>query len=120
MSVLEPSNSEWAAPTVFMPKPDFFQRFCVDYRRLKEVTLRDAYPLPRMDDCLDSLGSAKVFSVLDANSGYWKLEVVDEDRDNTSFISHVGTYRFSRMAFGLRTAPTACQRSRDVLLASVL
>jgi hypothetical protein len=70
MGVIEPSTSEWAAPIVLIPKPDGSLRFCIDYRKLNEVTLRDSYPLPRMDDCLDSLGSATIFTTLDGNSGY--------------------------------------------------
>jgi transposase InsO family protein len=120
MGVIEPSNSEWAAPIVLAPKPDGSLRFCVDYRKLNEVTVRDSYPLPRMDDCLDSLGTAQIFTTLDANCGYWQLEIPEEDRDKTSFISHMGTYRFSRMPFGLVNAPATFQRAMDVLLTPVL
>ena len=69
LGVIEPSSAEWAFPVVVVPKPDGTMRFCVDYRRLHEVTVRDVYPLPRMDDCIDFLGDAKVFSTLDCNSG---------------------------------------------------
>jgi RNase H-like domain found in reverse transcriptase/Reverse transcriptase (RNA-dependent DNA polymerase)/Integrase zinc binding domain/Integrase core domain len=120
MEVIEPSTSEWAAPIVLIPKPDGSLRFCIDYRRLNEVTVKDSYPLPRMDDCLDSLGSATIFTTLDANSGYWQLDVAKDDRDKTTFTSHMGTFRFTRMPFGLVNAPATFQRSMDVLLAPVL
>jgi hypothetical protein len=68
--VIEPDTSEWASPVVLVPKPDGSMRFCIDYRRLNTVTVRDSYPLPRMDECIDSLGDARVFSALDCNSGY--------------------------------------------------
>jgi dUTPase len=105
LGVIEPATSEWAAPIVLIPKPDGSLRFCIDYRRLNALTVRDSYPLPRMDDCLDSLGAANIFSTLDANSGYWQLNVAEADRDKTSFTSHRGTFRFKRMPFGLVNAP---------------
>jgi len=70
LGAIEPSSAEWALPVVLIPKPDGMMRFCVDYRQLNEVTVRDVYPLPRMDDFIDFLGDAKVFSTLDCNSGY--------------------------------------------------
>ena len=71
--VIEPAQSEWAAPVLFVPKKDGRLRFCVDYRKLNEIIVRDSYPLPRMDECIDSLAEAKIFSTLDANSGYWQM-----------------------------------------------
>ena len=65
------SKSEWASPVVLIPKQDESLRFCVDYRRLNALNVRDTYPIPRMDECLDSFGEAKVFATLDCNSGYW-------------------------------------------------
>ena len=119
MNVIEPAQSEWAAPIVFAPKKDGALRFCVDYRRLNAITVRDSYPIPRMDECMDSLGTAKTFSTLDANSGYWQVEIDPKDRDKTAFTSHHGLYRFIRMPFGLKNAPATFQRAIDVILSSV-
>jgi hypothetical protein len=105
MKVIEPSTSEWAAPVVLVPKPDGSIRFCIDYRKLNSITERDMYPLPRMDDCIDSLGDARVFSTLDANAGYWQIRVAKKDREKTYFICHAGTYQFIRMPLGLVNAP---------------
>ena len=117
--VIEPCTSEWASPVVFAPKKDGSTRFCVDYRRLNAVTKPDVYPLPRMDDCLDSLGDAMIFTTLDANSGYWQLPVAEEDRDKTTFTTFAGTFRYKRMPFGLRNAPATFQRALDIILSGV-
>jgi len=116
LGVIEPSSAEWAFPVVLVPKPDGTVRFCVDNLRLNEVTVRDVYPLPRMDDCIDFLGDAKVFSTLDCNSGYWQIPVADEDRDKTTFVCHEGAYRYIRIPFGLSSAPATFQRAIDMIL----
>jgi hypothetical protein len=92
-------------------------RFCIDYRRLNTVTVRDSYPLPRMDECIDSLGDARVFSTLDCNSGYWQITVSPQDKEKTTFTSHEGIFQFLRMPFGLRNAPATFQRFVDITLA---
>ena len=113
--VIEPATSEWASPVVLVPKKDGSLSFCIDYRRLNTKKIADAYPLPRMDDCLDSLGDAGVFSTFDCNSGYWQIPVASEDRDKTTFITHMGTFRHVHMPFSLRNAPATFQRALDIL-----
>ena len=117
--VIEPASSEWASPVVLVPKKDGTLRFCVDYRRLNKLTRRDSYPIPRMDECIDSLGDATVFTTLDCNSGYWQVEVDEPDRDKTTFTSHMGLFRFIRMPFGLKNAPATFQRAVDIVLSRV-
>ena len=117
--VIEPATSEWASPIVLVAKPDGSTRFCVDYRRLNAITVRDSYPLPRMDECIDSLGDAKIFTTLDCNSGYWQIPVRPEDREKTTFTSHEGLYWFLRMPFGLRNAPATFQRFVDITLSGL-
>ena len=114
--VIEPAQAEWASPVVIVPKPDGSLRFCVDYRKLNASTVKDTYPLPRMDEYLDSLGDATVFSTQDCNSGYWQIPIAEEDQDKTTFTCHAGTYRFTRMPFGLCNAPASFQRTVDIIL----
>ena len=116
LGVIEPSSDEWAFPVVLVPKPNGTMLFCVDYRRLNEVKVRNVYPLPRMDDFIDVLGDAEVFSTLVCNSGYWQIPVADEDRDKTTFACHEGAYRYIRLPFGLSNAPATFQRDIDMIL----
>ena len=116
--VIEPSESEFASPVLLVPKPDGTKRFCVDYRRLNALTVKDSYPLPRMDECLDSLGDAQWFSTLDANSGYWQMAIPPEDKHKTAFVCHSGCFQFRRMPFGLCNAPASFQRAMDIILSA--
>ena len=114
--VIQPSSSPWASPIVLVPKKDGNVRFCVDYRKVNAVTRRDAYPLPRMDDTLDTLAGAKWFSTLDMVSGYWQVEVADEDKEKTAFCTPDGLYEFSVLPFGLCNGPATFQRLMDLVL----
>ena len=117
--VIEPAMPEWASPLVFVPKKDGNMQFCVDYWKLNAVTVRYSYPLPRMDECIESLGGATVFTTLDCNSGYWQVETAGEDREKTKFASHCGLHHFLRMPFGLKNAPATFQRAVDIILSQV-
>ena len=101
LEVIEPSQSEWAGPVVLISKPDGSPRFCIDYRQLNKRTVRDSYPLPRMDDCLDSLGDVQFFSTLDCNAGYWQIPLAEEDKPKTTYTCHCGTYQCTRLPVGL-------------------
>jgi Reverse transcriptase (RNA-dependent DNA polymerase) len=117
--IIEPAKSEWSSPVILVPKRDGGMRFCVDYRKLINLTEGDVYPLPRLEACIDSLSDAVVISTLDANSGYWQVSMHPDDRDKTTFTCHVGTFRFKRMPFGLRNARSTFQRAMDVILSGV-
>lgn len=97
-------------------KKDGSYRPCVDYRRLNDVTIRDAYPLVRIDDCLQFLQGSRYFTTIDLKSGYWQLRVAEEDRDKTTFTSRHGLYRFLVMPFGLKNAPASFQRMTSEIL----
>jgi hypothetical protein len=117
--VIEPATCEWASPIVLVPKPDGSLRFCVDYRKLNAITVPDTRPLPRMDECIDSLGEAVIFATLDCNSGYWQIPVHPADGEKTTFTSHFGIYQFLRLPFGLRNAPATFQRAIDIILSGI-
>lgn len=111
--VIEECESPYAAPVVMVPKKDGSLRLCVDYRRLNAVTVPDKYPLPRIDDLLHVTKNCKYISTIDLKSGYWQVSVREEDRDKTAFTTPLGNFRWKRMPFGLRNAPSTFQRLID-------
>ena len=95
-----PSDGPWSAPVVLVTKKDGGTWFCVDYRRLNLTTVKDAYPLPRIDDTLDMLAGRKWFSTLDLTSGYWQVSLSPDARCKTAFATHSGLFQFRFGVFG--------------------
>ena len=94
-------------------------RYCVDYRQLNSVTRKDAYPIPRIDETLDTLAGSCIFTTLDLLSGYWQVEVQPEDREKTAVCTPDGLFEFNVMPFGLCNAPATFQRLMDCVLAGL-
>eukprot|EP00731_Ephydatia_muelleri_P024465 Em0016g736a len=117
--VIEPSQGSWSSPVVLVKKKDGSTRFCVDFRQLNAVTKKNAQPLPRIDETLDVLGSARWFSCLDLTSGYWQVEVAPEDREKMAFVTPYGLFQFRVMPFGLTNAPATFQHLMERVLAGL-
>jgi hypothetical protein len=101
---IRPSTSPWSAPVLFVEKKDGTKRMCIDYRALNEVTVKNKYPLPRIEDLFDQLRGASVFSKIDLRSGYHHLRIRPTDIPKTTFITKYGLYEFMVMSFGFTNA----------------
>ncbi|KAJ9504903.1 hypothetical protein QJQ45_003522 [Haematococcus lacustris] len=118
--IIEPSSSPYAAPVLFVKKKSGELRMCVDYRQLNKITLRDQYPLPRVDDLFDRLAGCTVFSSLDLQAGYHQIRIPDEDVPKTAFRTPTGLYQFKVLCFGLTNAPATFQRVMNNAFADVI
>ena len=113
---IEPSDSPWASPVVLVTKKDGLTRFCVDYRRLNSLTVKDAYPLPRIDESFRLLGNQQRFSTMDLASGYWQVAMSPEAKRKAAFVTNEGLFQFRVMPFGLYNAPATFERLMDRVL----
>ncbi|EIE91156.1 hypothetical protein RO3G_15867 [Rhizopus delemar RA 99-880] len=114
LGVIAPSNSPWAAPVTLVKKKNGEYRMVIDYRKLNAVTKKDSYPLPRIDDLLDTLGKAKVFSALDMRAGFHQVPLEESSKELTAFTTKYGVYHYNTLPMGLVNSPATFQRLIDL------
>ena len=116
---IRPSASPWGAPVLFVKKKDGSFGMCIDYRQLNKVTIKNKYPLPRIDDLFDQLQGSCVFSKIDLRSGYHQLKIRAMDVPKTAFQTRYGHYEFIVMFFGLTNAPAAFMSLMNGILSHI-
>ena len=114
--VIRRSRSPWSFPVVIVDKKDGSKRFCIDFRKLNQITKKNSYPLPLIDDILALFGKSKFFTSLDLKSGYWQVAMDVKDKEKTAFACLKGLFEFNVMSFGLSNAPAVFQELMSVVL----
>jgi hypothetical protein len=103
--LIHPSASPWVSPVIFVDKRDGTIRLCVDYQKLNDITIKNKYPLPKIEDLFDQMNGARVFSKIDLRTGYHQLKVRESDIPKTAFTTRYELYEYTVMSFGLTNAP---------------
>lgn len=117
--IAEPCSSSWASPCLLVNKPDKTFRPCTDFRKVNNITKPDLFPLPRMEDCIDQVGSATYVSKFDLLKGYWQVPLSKRAQEICAFITPSGLYKYTVMPFGLRNAPATFQRLMNQVVAGL-
>lgn len=117
--VIIASTSDWCSNVVLVKKPDGSYLFCVDYRRLNQVTIKDKYPLPRIDEVIEQLEGSIIFSTIDLKSGYWQLPMDKQDAKKTAFTANGCLYEFTCLPFGVTNGPSYFMRYMHTVLKGI-
>ena len=118
--LIEPSTSAFGAPVLFVQKKDGSLRMCIDYRRLNNITKKNKYPIPRIDELLDQLQGAQCFSLVDLTAGYHQIRIAEEDVEKTAFRTPYGLYQFKVLSFGLTNAPSCFQNVMNKIFSDMI
>ena len=103
--IIEPSQSNWSSPCLLVPKSDGTYHFCTDYRKINAVTKSDSYPIPRVEDCIDRIGSAHYVSKIDLLKGYWQVPLTPMTKEISAFVTPEGFYQYKVMPFSMKMPP---------------
>lgn len=114
-----PSNSSWASPCILVRKPDSTFRLCTDFRKVNNVTKADSFPLPRIEDCVDRVGSARFVSKFDLLKGYYQVPLSARAQEVSAFITPTGLYSYTVMSFGLQNDPATFQRLMNLVVSGL-
>ena len=117
--IIEPSNSNWSSPCLLVPKPDKSVRFCTDFRKVNNVTKTDSFPIPRIDDCIDSIGCAKFITKLDLLKGYWQVPLTDRAKEVSAFVTPDALYHYLVMPYGMKNSQATFQRLVNKLISGI-
>lgn len=117
--IIRMSNSPWASPMVVVRKTDGSHRICIDFRKVNSVTVKDVFPLPRIQEVVDRLSGCQWISTFDMANGYWQITMDENDQHKTAFICHAGLFEWTVMPFGLTNAPATFQRLSEAIFAGV-
>ena len=109
-NIIQRSSSDWSSPCVLVPKPDGSIRFCTDYRKVNDVTKTDAFPIPRVDDCVDRVGQYQFLTKIDLMKGYWCVPLSERGRQISAFVTPFDLYEYNVLPFGMKNAPATFQR----------
>jgi len=117
--MIEPAASPWCSNVVMVRKQDGTMLLCIGYRILNSLTVKDKFPLPKIDTCLDTLNGCELFSTCDLRWGYWQTEIDERDRDKTAFVTRKGQWRFKVLSFGLANAPSQFAQFMELVMSGL-